>query len=255
MSVDCGATACPGIHALEYQQRFEHPWSHGHGLSNLVGGRHLCHWKHALPAHACQPKRSQPRRLAHPARVQGNCLWTGPMSNDDVAYLIQEASPSELEVLLDTNDAALEQGSATILDLPSGSVYHDVCAPGPPHPRIDDPYHGGIFKSFEGSHSEANGSLSTWDIYSVDGMLTCWTWGQSYLSLLCINQKQDLASQLIPPTTYHHISKVLHQALPIHIVGPDYTRCRRQCPGSPSKRTPVTIHLEVHVARSFKCFA
>jgi hypothetical protein len=83
----------------------------------------------------------------------------------------------------------------------------------PVHPTgVDDlnHSHGGMFNSFQASHSEANGSRRTWDIYMLDGMLTYRTCGQSYLSFLCINRKQDPVNTLISLTTYQGIHKVLH---------------------------------------------
>jgi hypothetical protein len=161
-------------------------------------------------------------------------MGTGAISNDNVAHFIEQASPTELEALFAANDAAPKhEGCATVLGTPSGCLYHDsdVRAPCPSHPCLDDLYHDGIFKSFEASQSEANGSMSMWDIYRLDGVLTCRTWGQSYLSLLCINQKRDLVNTLIPLTTYQGIRKVFHQALPICIMGTDNIRYWQRHPG------------------------
>jgi hypothetical protein len=102
-------------------------------------------------------------------------MGTGAISNDDMARFIEQASPTELEALFAANDAAPKhQGGATVLGTPSGCLYHDsdVRAPCPSHPSVDDLNHGGMFKSFQASHSEANGSQSTWDIQRLGGMLT-----------------------------------------------------------------------------------
>jgi hypothetical protein len=96
-------------------------------------------------------------------------MRTCVISNDDMAHFIEQASPTELEALFAADDAAPNhQGGAIVLGTPSGCLYHDsdVRAPCPSHPSVDNLNHGGMFKS------EANGSLSTWEIHKLDGMLT-----------------------------------------------------------------------------------